>query len=69
MKTLIREQSDLMMRPLVIAYGHQCYEAAIVDCVAGTNQPKRVRILNDVRLQGKVLMPGDYTVKGYADED
>lgn len=68
-KATLEEQAEVMLQPVIIAYGNSCYEAQVLDCVAGTTQPKRVRIMNDVRLQGKVLQPGQYELKGVADED
>ena len=56
-------------RFVVIEYNGLCYIANILDTVARTHKPKRVRIQYDIHLQGKVLMPGQYTIKCYADEE
>ena len=58
-----------LCRPVVVAYAGHCYRARVMDCVNGTTQPKRVRIENDLRLQGKVLMPHQYTLKGDVEDD
>ena len=69
MTTLAEQQIKTLGRTLVVAYGHRRYQAQAVDCVADSDCPKRVRILCDARLQGKVLMPGEYSVVGFADEE
>jgi len=52
-----------------IVYKGQCYVANVIDQVAGTTTPKRVRIAFDANLQGTVLMPGQYEFKDWADDD
>jgi hypothetical protein len=52
----------------VIEHDGKCYVGNVLDCVAGTNIPKRIRIQFDVHLQGKVVMPGQYTFKQFSDE-
>lgn len=56
-------------RYAIVEYKGKCYSANVLDCVAGTNTPKRVRIQNDVELQGEVLMPSQYTFKQFSDGD
>lgn len=57
-------------RTAVIVYEGQCYTATVIDHVAGTLDPKRVRIFNDPFLQNKVLHPSQYLFKQWApDED
>lgn len=60
---------NTMMRTAVIAYKGKAYKARVVDLVTGLDRPKRVRIMNDPLLEGKVLMPGDYTLKGFVDDE
>lgn len=55
-------------RYVIIEHNGKCYTANVLDCVAGTNTPKRVRIQNDLVLQGEVLVPSQYTFKQFADE-
>lgn len=56
-------------RLAAIGYQGKCYVANVLDQVAGTTQPKRVRIQYDCFLQGKVLMPGEYQFMEWADDD
>lgn len=42
----------------------------VIDLVAGTNNPKRIRIQRgNPKLQGQVVMPGEYCFLGWADEE
>ena len=50
---------------VVVEHDGKCYTATVLDCQAGTLKPKRVRIQRDTELQGKVLMPSQYTLKDY----
>lgn len=55
-------------RMAVIGYmGHQ-YLGNVLDLVAGTQCPKRIRIQFDPMLQGKVLMPGQYEFIEWKDD-
>lgn len=56
-------------RMAAIVYKDKCYVANVIDQVAGTTKPKRVRIQFDPELQGEVLMPGQYQFKEWADDD
>jgi len=69
MNALDQRRAQRLCRPVVVAYQGQCYLARVMDCVAGTTEPKRVRIEYDVQLQGKVLQPHQYVLKGDADGD
>lgn len=55
-------------RMAVIVHNNRCYVANVIDQVAGTTTPKRVRIQYDPNLQGEVLMPADYEFKEWADD-
>lgn len=48
---------------IIIAHKGKCYTATVIDLLHKTKQPKRVRIQNDIELQGKVLFPNQYTYK------
>lgn len=67
MTTVVRERSNIG-RMAAIVYNGQCYVANVLDQVAGTTKPKRVRIQYDPNLQGKVLMLGEYEFKEWADD-
>lgn len=42
----------------------------VLDLVAGTDNPKRIRIQHgDPTLQGHVVFPGEYAFLGWADEE
>lgn len=56
-------------RTAVIAYQGKSYVGTVIDLVAGTDQPKRIRITRDVFLQGQVLQPSQYDFKGWAEDD
>ena len=67
MKT--RTKNSCIGRFAIVAYAGHCYVANVLDEVAdGSHRPKRVRVQNDVQLQGRVLVPSEYTFKGFADE-
>lgn len=55
-------------RMAVIVHEGKCYVANVIDQVAGTTKPKRVRVQHDVFLQGKVLQPHQYEFKEWADD-
>ena len=55
-------------RMAVIVFHEQCYVGNVLDQVAGTTIPKRVRVQYDPFLQGTVLMPGQYEFKEWADD-
>lgn len=55
-------------RMAIIVHDGQCYVANVIDQVAGTTTPKRVRIQYDAAMQGKVLMPYEYVFKEWADD-
>jgi hypothetical protein len=52
----------------VIEHEGKCYVGNVLDCIDGTNIPKRIRIQFDVHLQGKVVFPSQYTFKQFSDE-
>lgn len=56
-------------RLAAIGHGGKCYVATVIDQVAGTTKPKRVRIQRDPFLQGEVLQPHEYTFLEWADDD
>lgn len=56
-------------RTAIIVHEGKCYTATVIDQVAGTEQPKRVRIQCDVTMQGKVLMPGQYVFKDWTEDE
>ena len=56
-------------RFMVVVYQGNCYIANVVDTIAGTQQPNRVRIQRDVHLQGRVLDSAEYQFKTWADEE
>ena len=49
----------------IIAYKGKSYVGNVLDCIAGTSYPKRIRIQSDPLIQGLVVMPSEYTFKGY----
>lgn len=49
----------------IIAYKGKSYTGNVLDCIAGTSYPKRIRIQSDPEFQGLVVMPSEYTFKGY----
>jgi hypothetical protein len=53
----------------VIEYMGKCYLAKVIDKMAFSSRPKRMRISHDVHLQGVVVMPSQYTFKCWADEE
>lgn len=59
------EEVSPIGRFVVIEHKGKCYTATVMDCVAGTLRPKRVRIQRDPEMQGRVLMPTEYTLKEY----
>jgi len=65
----IEHDAGTIGRTAVIVYGGSLYTAQVIDNVAGTDTPKRVRIVRDAEKQGTVLMPGQYSFKDWADDD
>lgn len=65
----MKEKKTNIGRFAVIAYKGKCYLGNVLDLIAGTNMPKRIRIQSDVFLQGTVVMPGDYDFKCWSDEE
>jgi hypothetical protein len=55
-------------RMAVVVFGGRCYVGNVLDQVAGTTTPKRVRVQYDPNLQGKVLTLGQYEFKEWADD-
>lgn len=55
-------------RMAVVVHNGSCYVGNVLDQVAGTTIPKRVRIQYDPFMQGKVLQPKDYQFKEWADD-
>ncbi len=53
----------------VVVVGNHCYVGNVVDLVAGTDTPKRIRIQYDLERQGDVLMPSEYQFKQWSDSD
>jgi hypothetical protein len=49
----------------IIAYKGKSYVGNVLDCITGTSYPKRIRIQSDPEFQGLVVMPSEYTFKGY----
>jgi hypothetical protein len=56
-------------RTAVVVHQDRCYLAEVIDQVAGTHLPKRVRIRHDLYLEGRVLMPSQYQFKEWSDDD
>jgi hypothetical protein len=69
MNALDYRRAKRLCRPVVVAYAGHCYRARVMDCVGQSDVPKRVRIENDIRLQGKVLVPEEYSLKCDAEDD
>lgn len=65
----IRVNRGCIGRMAVIVFQGSCYLAEVIDQVAGTNRPKRVRVEYNPNLQGRVLMLGQYAFKQWADAD
>lgn len=65
----IHEEHGNIGRLAVIVHDGKCYVANVLDQVAGSTVPKRVRVQHDPFLQGTVLMPGQYEFKEWADDD
>ena len=65
----IRHDPGNIGRNAVIVYAGKLYVANVIDQIAGSRKPKRVRIHHDPTLQGKVLMPGQYEFKQWTDDD
>ena len=55
-------------RMAVVVYQDKLYVGNVLDCVAGTTRPKRIRIQNDVFMQGKVIQPSEYEFKEWCDD-
>ena len=54
----------------MVVHEGKCFLASVLDAVAGEpGRPKRVRIQRDVQRQGDVLMPSEYSLKRWADEE
>lgn len=69
MSIALEQRKTNIGRMAVIGYrGHQ-YLGNVIDLVAGTPHPKRIRIQYDPELQGKVVMPGQYAFIEWKDED
>ncbi len=60
---------NVIGRIAAIEYQGKCYLARVIDMLAGTSRPKRMRIQNDPFLQDTVVMPGQYTFKCWTDEE
>lgn len=54
-------------RMAVIVFHGKCYVGNVLDQVAGTTKPKRIRIQYDPFLQGEVVQPHQYEFKEWAD--
>jgi hypothetical protein len=52
---------------VVILHNDYQHVGTVIDCVAGTNEPKRVRIQRGP-LQGAVVMPWQYKLKRFLSE-
>lgn len=65
----IKQEAGNIGRMAVIVHVGKCYVANVLDQVAGTTIPKRVRVQYDAELQGEVLMPDQYEFKEWADDD
>lgn len=55
-------------RMAIVLFQEHLYQANVLDQVAGTTIPKRVRVQYDPWMQGTVLMPGQYEFKEWADD-
>jgi hypothetical protein len=69
MKEELTIERGTIGRTAVIVHGDECFTAQVIDNIAGTDRPKRVRIINDASKGGTVLMPSQYTFKDWADDD
>lgn len=57
------------MAVIVLNRDQKCYVGNVIDTVAGANRPKRIRIQYDPWLQGRVVQPGEYRFKCWAEEE
>lgn len=64
----VKQSPGNIGRMAVIGYQGKQYLANVLDQVAGTTKPKRVRIQFDPNLQGNVLMRGQYEFVEWKDE-
>lgn len=55
-------------RLAVVVHEGKCFVGTVLDQISGTITPKRIRLRNDLYLQGKVLMPDQYDFKGWDDD-
>jgi len=67
--TDVQVDPGVIGRSAVIVHEGKCYLATVIDQTPGPNTPKRVRITCDLSMQGKVLMPGQYKFKIWADDE
>lgn len=64
----IEQRTPNIERPTVIGrfvevkHDGLLLKATVIDCVAGENLPKRVRVQSIGKIQGDVLMPGEYEI-------
>lgn len=65
----VRQDPGNIGRIAVVVYQDRCYVGTVLDQVAGTQKPKRVRVQYDPFLQGTVLQPHEYQFKTWADQD
>ena len=65
----IRQHAGTIGKMAVIGHAGKQYVAQVIDQIAGTTTPKRVRIIGSPGMDGTVLMPTGYTFKGWADDD
>jgi hypothetical protein len=66
--TTVQVERGNIGRMAVVVYDGKCYVGNVLDLVAGTTFPKRIRVQYDPFLQGKVLMPGQYEFKEWSDD-
>ena len=52
-------------RAVIVSHQGQQYTATVIDAVAGENRAKRVRVQSKGKMQGSVLMPGQYEIKEF----
>ena len=64
---MIAAKTNCIGEWVVILHDDRQYVGTVLDCVAGGNQPKRVRIQRGP-LQGKVVQPSEYTFKAFLKE-
>lgn len=50
-----------------IVHDGRMHVGTVIDVVAGTDKPKRIRIQRGSK-QGEVVMPGEYQFRGWLDE-